>query len=26
LTFDKRKRELFEQIDEELRDSAPKRY
>lgn len=26
LTFDKRKRELFEQIDEELRQSAPKRY
>lgn len=26
LTFDKRKRELFEQIDEEMRESAPRRY
>lgn len=26
LSFDKRKRELFEQLDEELRGSAPKRY
>jgi hypothetical protein len=26
LTFDKRKRELFTQIDKEMRKSAPKRY
>lgn len=26
LTFDKRKRELFDQLDEEMRGSAPKRY
>lgn len=26
LTFDKRKRELFEQIDEEMRESASRRY
>ncbi len=26
LTFDKRKRELFDQLDEEIRGSAPKRY
>lgn len=25
-SFDKRKRELFDQIDEEMRDSAPRRY
>ncbi|QJB58014.1 tetratricopeptide repeat protein [Pseudodesulfovibrio sp. zrk46] len=25
-SFDKRKRELFEQLDEELRESAPRRY
>ena len=26
LTFDKRKRELFDQLDEEMRGSAPRRY
>jgi hypothetical protein len=26
LTFDKRKRELFDQLDEEMRGTAPKRY
>ncbi|MGL1862063.1 MAG: tetratricopeptide repeat protein [Pseudodesulfovibrio sp.] len=26
ISFDKRKRELFEQLDEEMRKSAPKRY
>jgi tetratricopeptide (TPR) repeat protein len=26
LTFDKKKRELFQQLDDEMRDSAPKRY
>jgi len=26
LTFDKRKRELFDQIDQEMRQSAPRRY